>query len=297
MSISSVQKTRLGIFIVAALVVTFVVFAAGVGLKLSEKRVTYYSEFRGESLSGLTEGMKVKYYGIEIGEVADIAYDPKDLEVVTVELSVKEEFPMKVDMIIQTGMQGITGMKYIEIMGGDSVNESPLLEPGSMIESKPSLMASIMDKADEILLKVDILIGNLNTITNPDSLSEISTILANVSSLTGNLDTLVENAAPRMEAITRDLSSTLGKVDAMVGDFQENSDLTKIMNDVDSTIVSILSLTENFNLTFVQSREDLSATMLDLRETMENLNNLSQVLLENPSLILRGSPQQKRKIK
>ncbi len=295
MSISSAQKTRLGIFIVAALVVTFVVFAAGVGLKLSEKRVTYYSEFRGESLSGLTEGMKVKYYGIEIGEVADIAYNPSDLEVVTVELSVKDDFPMKVDMIIQTGMSGITGMKYIEIMGGDNVNESPLLEPGSMIESKPSLMATIMDKADQILEKVDVLIGNLNSVTNPDS--DFHSILANVNSITGNLDTLVETAAPRMDVITRDLSSTLGKVDAMVSEFQENSDLSKIMNDVDSTIISIRGLTENFNLTFVQSREDLSATMLDLRETMENLNNLSQVLLENPSLILRGSPQQKRKIK
>jgi phospholipid/cholesterol/gamma-HCH transport system substrate-binding protein len=294
-SISSAQRTRLGIFFVVSIALLITVFMAGIGVKLSQKNVLYYSEFRGESLSGLTKGMEVKFRGIPIGKVSNINYNPDDLTTVTVEFSVDETFPMKEDMVVQTGMLGITGLKYVEIMGGS--NEAPLLPVGSTIESKPSLMSSITDKIDSIMIKADLLLGNLAIITNPDSLSDITDILSNVNSLTSNLDTIVRSSAPRLEEMTTTLHNTLAQIDGMVSEFNEKSDLAKMMNDVDTTILSIKELSENFNLTFTQSREDLTSTMINLQETMENLNNLSQLLLENPSLILRGSPQQKRKIK
>jgi phospholipid/cholesterol/gamma-HCH transport system substrate-binding protein len=294
-SISSAQRTRLGVFFVIAITLTIIIFVSGIGLKLSEKTVIYYSEFKGESLSGLSKGMEVKFHGIPIGKVSNINYNPDDLTTVKVEFTVDETFPMKNDMVVETGMLGITGLKYVEIMGG--TNDAELLPAGSLIESKPSLIASITDKIDNILIKADILLGNLGTITNPDSLTDIGDILSNVNSLTGNLDRIVTNSAPELEEMTKTLNSTFLQIEAMVTDFHKNSDLSKMMNDVDTTILSIKDLAENFNLTFTQSREDLSSTMINLQETMENLNNLSAILLENPSLILRGSPKQKRKIK
>jgi len=295
MSISSAQRARLGIFIVVAIAMTVVVFAMGVGFKLSQETAIYYSEFEGESLSGLSKGMEVKFRGIPIGKVSDISYDSKDLTKVLVEFEVEKEFPIKDDMVVETGMVGITGLKYIEIMGG--TNEATILPEGSMLESKQSLMASLTDKVDGIMMQVETLLTNLNTITNPDSLGDAYATLENVASLTQNLDNLVVSAKPRLDTMSQSLSSTLAKVDIMVTEFSENSDLSKIMNDVDSTILAIRTFTEEFNLTFEQGREDISVTMVELTETMENLNDLSQLLLDNPSLILRGSPQAERRIR
>jgi len=66
---------------------------------------------------------------------------------------------MKTDMYCQTGAMGITGLKYIEILGG--TNESPLLKPESTIPTKQSMMASITGKAEVIVGKIEILLNHL----------------------------------------------------------------------------------------------------------------------------------------
>jgi hypothetical protein len=69
------------------------------------------------------------------------------------------------------------------------------------------------------------------------------------------------------------------------------------MGSADSTVRSVKNLTENLNLIVKQSREDFSISMQNLRETMENANELMKVLSENPSLILRGEQQKERDVK
>ena len=295
MSISTAQKGRLGIFIIVSVVLFVFTIILGLGLKLTKKSSLFYSEFSGESLSGLSKGMEVKFHGIPIGRVSSISYDPNDLTKVVVELSVEKSFPMKKDMVVETGMLGITGLKYVEIMGGTS--EAEILPEGSMIPSKPSLMASITDKADLIMNKAVELLDNLTTLTNPDSLGEINEILTNVNSMTKNLDSLLVKTSPELESMAQNLNSTIHHVDSLVGVFSEEANLSKFINNIDSTVVSIKELTDGMNLTFRQSKEDLAATMIDIKQTIENLNDLSQLLVENPSLLLRGSPQKKRKLK
>lgn len=295
MSISAAQRTRLGVFIVASLVITVMIFAAGIGLRLSQKTATYYSEFRGESLSGLSKGMDVKYYGVQVGKVKDIKFNPDDMQAVVVEFEIDETFPVKDDMEVHTGMLGITGLKYIEMSGG--APGAGIILPGGNIKSKKSLMASLEKDFVKIITNIDETLTKINAALNEETLDQIGSIVSNVDSITGTLNKKFNDYTPEIDTMFSRLNSTLATIDNEVLNFSESGSLEKIITDVDSTIVSIRSLSENFNLTFVQSREDLSATMLDLRETMENLNNLSQILLENPSLILRGSPQQKRKIK
>jgi ABC-type multidrug transport system permease subunit len=86
-------------------------------------------------------------------------------------------------------------------------------------------------------------------------------------------------------------------MEQLVNDFSEKGHLFDIMVNLDSTVISLNDLAKNFGLTFSQSREDFGATLQDLRQTMENLDELSGMLVENPSLLLYGTPQKKRKIK
>jgi hypothetical protein len=43
-----------------------------------------------------------------------------------------------------------------------------------------------------------------------------------------------------------------------------------------------------------QSREDISVSMQNLREALENANQLAKELSENPSLLLKGEQQKER---
>jgi hypothetical protein len=73
-----------------------------------------------------------------------------------------------------------------------------------------------------------------------------------------------------------------------------NNRLGLIISRVDSTALAIKTLSETMLLMVRQSREDISVSMQNLREALENANQLIQVLSDNPSLILKGEPTKER---
>ena len=295
MSITAAQRFRLGVFVVISIAAVLALLIIGIGAKFSKQTTRYYSEFTGESLSGLTKGMDVKFRGIPIGKVSAISYNPSDLSKVRVEFEVEKEFPMKEDMVAETGMSGITGLKYIEIMGG--TNEAALLPPNSLIPSRPSLFGTLSDKAESIIANVEELLKNLNTATNRDSLNDLFETFRNINELTSNVNSASGNFVEKFDSIVTSINNMTTTMEQLVYDFSEKGHLFDIMINLDSTVVSLNELAKNFGLTFTQSREDFGATLQDLRQTMENLDELSAMLVENPSLLLYGTPQKKRKIK
>jgi phospholipid/cholesterol/gamma-HCH transport system substrate-binding protein len=296
------QRTRLGVFMLVGAALLFLFVSIPVGLKLTERQKRYYAYFEGESLSGLEQGAVVKFHGVPIGKVDRITYDPANIERVKVSLRIQDDFPMKVDMFIQTGMMGITGLKYVEIMGGS--NQAALLKPESTLPVKPSLMASITGKADVIVGKIELLLNHLNTFTDPDSMASIRKTFTNVAEITTDVRQFVADARPAMNNVSQSLLSTTSNVDSIVSNvksltsnFNKSIDaqqLAAILQSVDAAATSLKALSENLDLTVRQTREDFTASMENLKETMENANELMKVLSENPSLLLKGEPQHVR---
>jgi ABC-type transporter Mla subunit MlaD len=94
------------------------------------------------------------------------------------------------------------------------------------------------------------------------------------------------------------------KIDAISGDIQtmtsnvnrsiDSERLGQILSSIDSSAVSLKKLSETVELTIRQSREDITVSMENLRETLENANDLSRMLADNPSLLLRSEQQKAR---
>lgn len=277
-------------------ILLFFFIAIPVGLKIADKQKNYYSYFEGESLSGLEIGATVKFRGIPIGKVGKITYDPANLSRVKVIYNIDAEFPMKQDMYAQTGMMGITGLKYVEILGG--TNTAAPLKENSELPSKQSLMASITGKSEVIIAKIELLLNQLNTLTDPDSLRTLRKILSNVESITGTANNFVNELSPDVKVVTKSFKSTMRTVDSISTDIRgitsrihdsiSLGDLAKIVTKVDTTADEIKNLIRTLNMTIKQSREDFTVSMQNLRETAENINELSKLLLENPSLIIKG---------
>jgi len=53
-------------------------------------------------------------------------------------------------------------------------------------------------------------------------------------------------------------------------------------------------LSQDMSLIVKQSREDIMVSMENLREALENANELTKILAENPSLLLKGEQQKER---
>jgi phospholipid/cholesterol/gamma-HCH transport system substrate-binding protein len=305
MSVTQAQRARLGFFMIAGCVLIVLFIAIPIGFKLKDQTELYYSIFdKGESISGLVEGAEVKYTGVKIGNIEKIGLDEHDFTRVRVDLRIdKSKIKITRGMEVRTGFMGITGLLYIEITGGHP--DSTELKAGSEIASKPSLMYTITGKAEVIISKVEILINHLNALTNPDSLTSVKKILDNVAEITTTTKDFVDELSPNFKQITSSSKRTMQKVEtitsnvqSITGKIDQNIDfgqLARIMTQIDSTARAMKNLSQNLDLTIKQSREDITVSMENLREALENINELSKLLMENPSLILKGDPQKQRR--
>jgi phospholipid/cholesterol/gamma-HCH transport system substrate-binding protein len=305
MSISKAQRARLGVFVVTGVVMLLMFVSVTLGLKLSRTMKTYVAYFEGESLSGLEQGALVKYTGVPIGKVDKITYQRRDLSKVKVSLSVQPDFPMKNDMYATTGLLGITGLKYVEVLGGSDT--AHLLRNGGEIQTRVSVFSSISGKAEAIVAKIELLINNLNQISNPDSLRALRLLIENIGAITGDVRTLTGTLTPKVNAMTSSAASIMGKVDRIAGDVQDltgtidtaisGGRIARTISSVDSAAIALKLVADNLSLLVRQSREDFSISMQNLREATESANQLARMLAENPSLLLKSGAQKERDVR
>ena len=301
-AITKAQRTRLGIFVAVAVGVLVVLVAIPLGLHVTHRDKTYFAFFSGESMSGLEQGSQVKYHGVLIGKVSKISYDPKNLSRILVVLKVQKDFPMKKDMFAQSWSMGITGLNYLDIMGG--TNEAPELPPNSEIPTKASMFTNLTANLDVIVGKVELLLNHLNAITEPDSLTSIKKILDNLVAVSADARNFFSSAGPDFANIAGTARHVIVKIDSISTDIHSISStvnhslsetqLTRIVTRVDSTVLSLKTISETILLMVRQGREDISVSMQNLREALENANQLAKELSENPSLLLKGEQQKER---
>jgi phospholipid/cholesterol/gamma-HCH transport system substrate-binding protein len=212
---------------------------------------------------------------------------------------------MKENMVATTGAMGITGLKYIEITGG--TNKSAPLKPGSEIPTKVSVFSSITGKAESIVAKIELLLNHLNEISNPDSLRSAKVILDNVAQITKDVRGFVGESSPQIMEITKSSSQMITKVDSIAGNIQTiTSDFKSLIKPeeiavtfsrIDSTVISLKQLSDQLSLMVRQSKEDFTISMENIREASENANQLTKIIAENPTLLLRNETQKERDIR
>ena len=129
-----------------------------------------YYTFLAESVSGLSRDSYVKYQGVEVGRVKEIALDPKNPEQVRLALDLVRGTPVKEDTVAVLDTQGLTGITTVNLRGGSRA--SPLLKakPGEhypVIKSQPSFYAQLSQNMSRLMgnEQVPALLASLNSLT------------------------------------------------------------------------------------------------------------------------------------
>ena len=122
----------------------FVVWLAGADIRRS---YDYYDIFFEGSVSGLGIGGDVRYRGIKVGSIVNIAVDPADPERAGVTIEVESTVPIRDGDIAALQLQGITGVAYVNIAGATAdskplVAGSPAEHP--VIPSLPSKFRAVV---------------------------------------------------------------------------------------------------------------------------------------------------------
>lgn len=316
------QRIRLGVFIFISsliLVVLVLFFAAN---KLFEKTDTYFVAYHDVSVSGLEVGSPVKYLGIKIGSISNIFIDPQDINSVIVELALQPGTPVKEDAYADIVTLGITGLKTIEIRGGS--NEAEFLERGGFIEPGSSAAEEITGKANIIAEKTERVINNLQIFTRPENLDKFTAAADNINHLSGQLDNTVqlldtlirENrsevrqavmaasvVAGRLDTTTMSLNEAIYSINNIVQSDTINQilgnahDVSQHLKDTDlklfiDNLAEISKQTGQLLYRIDQELDmnsrELTESMRILRITLSNLEETTNKINADPSVLIRG---------
>jgi len=172
-----VNYTLVGLFIalLGAATVTGVLW-----LSRTDYRGVYdrYYTFMDESVSGLSRDSYVKYQGVEVGRVKEIALDPNNPEQVRLGLDLVRGTPVKEDTVAVLETQGLTGITIVNLRGGSRASLLLSAKPGErypIIKSEPSFYAQLS--------------GSLARLTTNE---QIPALLANLTNLTQDARSLLD---------------------------------------------------------------------------------------------------------
>lgn len=316
--VSRSQKIRLGVFLSITIFILIASIVIITGTRMLKKKSTYYIRYKEVSLTGLEIGSSVKYRGLRIGRIEDIYIDEKDITSIIVEITVDPKVPIKEDTEAIITLIGITGLKMVELQGG--TNESKPLPPDMFIKPGMSLVESITGQAEIIAQKLEIILNNLATFTEAsrrDQLfnlvektstaltsfttlidtnqTHINTTIQNLEVFTTHLDTFIINSNLALNDIRRvtktdRISNTVKNFEKISSDLAQ-ANLTDVINKMAAALDQTNRTFTHLDLTILKSRHDILSSMELMKESMEYFNEFTRLISENPSLLLRSSPQ------
>ncbi|MDA3886038.1 MAG: MlaD family protein [Candidatus Delongbacteria bacterium] len=317
------QKIRVIVLIsIVSIIFLYVMFLL-VGRKIFTSEDTYYIKLEKQSVSGLNIGADVKYYGINIGKVVDIAINKENTSEIIVTINITQDTPIKSGSVANLPYQSIaTGLKLIEITGGD--NNDPNLEPESFINVGTDMFDNITGKAEVISGKIEILLNNLIQATSNENRSKLFNMISQIEKDAQRLDTLLSHTSNYLNDNKGNISSLIKNSDKMVKEFTVTaSSINKLMiktsnlieaGKLEESLKNIQEITEklntkeianlvssinkligtsqetvqHFDKTFLLGRRNLLTSIELFKEALENINEFAILLRDNPDILIKG---------
>jgi phospholipid/cholesterol/gamma-HCH transport system substrate-binding protein len=312
------METRANYVLVGAFVVIcvlgFFVALLWVAGSQSRNEYSYYRTFFIGPVTGLGKGAPVRYNGIDVGSVSDLAFDEANPKQVVVTLQIDPSLRLHVDSAASTESQGLTGATFVEIEGGTAT--APLLkaEPGQqypVIPSKQSTLQLLARTGPEMVQslrdagqKMGELLGEPNQKAIGDTLEHLRQVTSLIDSHAKDLDQTLVN----MKTATDSLNRTLTNADrAVVSADRAINTADKALGTIDKAASSVQATSDAANAA-VQKVGQLSddadravkgqpvaqftQLMAESRALVASITRLSNALEREPTRLLFGDQRQ-----
>jgi len=204
----------------------------------------------------------------------------------------------------------------IEIRGGS--NEADLLSPYDQIKPGTSITEDFTGKAEEIANKVEIVMNNLLEFTAPEKLNKIITLAESATESFDNINAMVEEnrrnlreglaygsiVMARLDTITTALQVTTAEIekitasDTLAQIVANFHDMSSKLNQANLVVLveRLREVVEKTNKILVTMDRDIELGSRDflisldkLKSTLDNLNETSRILREDPSVLIHGA--------
>ena len=284
---------RLGVFVLAAIGVLIAVILIFGGGKIFQKSFTVETYIK-QSVTGLDVGAAVRFRGVKIGQVTSIGltgdvyesnlpfHDRRQYVIVRMQIFGEKVNADQIAEFVKNHLRarvksmGITGVNYIEFDFVSSAADTQTL-PYSWKPEYP-VIPSLPNQADEIISGIQKLISALNEMN-------IDATQKKLDALLGNLNVLMAGDGKSNQGFiesVKQLNIILARIDKVT----DNNELSILMRELIGTIVSLRQ-------TISSMQGDTHYTIENLKQTSEQLNELSRIASQSPSSLIWGEPPAK----
>jgi phospholipid/cholesterol/gamma-HCH transport system substrate-binding protein len=328
------QRTKfaVGLFLTCGLLF-FVLVIIWLGMSRFLEEGRHYVTYFDESVQGLSIDAPVKYRGVFIGRVESIGVAP-DSKLIQVVLKIESKQVLDSSIVAQLKSVGITGSMFIELdrKKEGEPDQSPKLNfPAEypILASKPSEIGTLISGINEALGQIKSL--NLQAIAEQFKLTleniNLKVAQANVKGISDRIEasvkkldallqdrkwnsildlmdkgvrsfnTVISNADGSLDRVNK----TLERVDGIVLDNKQTinaaiADLRLAMQHANLLMQKGSNLVDGTDETVSQLMHRMLIVAQNLERASENLNQIMEILAEQPSQLIFGAPPQSRKV-
>ncbi|HET9446293.1 MAG TPA: MlaD family protein, partial [Steroidobacteraceae bacterium] len=200
------------------------------------------------SVSGLDRGSPVRYLGVDVGRVRRLSIDKKDASRIVAVAEIDRETPITAATRASLGLQGVTGLLFINLKEVPNVDKSVPLASGERYPVIPSIASDF-----------DVFLSSL-----PEVMGRASDILIRVGRVFSdeNLEGLAETVK-NMRAATAGLPQTA-------------QNITKLVDDLRGTVQEINGAAQTLRGISDDARPEVKNALAKLTETADNLAQASK---------------------
>lgn len=304
---SKVNYTAVGIFVLL-LGSALVAFAFWLG-KYNQDEAAYhrYHVYITESVSGLAPEAAVKFHGVDVGKVESIRINPLNSEEVELTLKIEKTTPIKTDSTAVLKFYGITGLAFIEIVGGSK--DAPLLTTSqhniATIPSSASLIKRLDESLSNVASKLSTTLDRADRIFSDRNVDNIAQSLEHFRSLTAQIDgyqNQIQTLLERSIALESNATDSLGSMkEAAIGIKTTSSNFNTLTQTKMATVLESLAATSQESHRLIRKIEsnidrgeyDLQSMVQPTAAELGDLIQRTQALIkemENALQTLRESP-------
>ena len=286
----------------------------------ADYRGTYerYATYMRESVAGLSVDSTVKYRGVDVGRVKEIALNPENPEEVRLLLDIAKGTPIKTDTIAVLQTQGLTGLATVNLTGGS--RDAPPLQPTGgqeypVIQAGPSLFFRLDEALSRLLSEKGLttLLADLDVAAKgvagladdenrqrlKQALQDLAEVSQAVAAHKGQLESGVAEAARSAEQLSQVTQVLAEQAPLLLARLNKSAVAIQRMTDeLTETSQAVGHLVQEAQPEITQfSRQtvpDAGRLVREMRELTGSMNRLVQSLERDPSALVVGKPVPKR---
>lgn len=264
-----------------------------------------YEIYFAGSVSGLDRGSPVRYLGVDVGRVRRLAIDHKRVGRVVVIAEVDRTAPISSATRASLGLQGVTGLLYVNLKEAPEIDGSKPLAQGErypVIDSVASDFDTFLASLPELMSRASSLLERVGRVLSDENITALADTMGNLNKATATLPATTRNVGELVEQMRATVTEIRGAAEGLRGLVGETRPEIKLAMEKVGVVADNLAQASQRIDQLAQKSEsqighfaehglfEMERLVRETRSAAREFRDLSRSLQENPSQILYEPP-------